>query len=195
MELNRYIFDYFIDDKTTWSFSETQVTFESLCVSTSNSHNSTFMFVLNLDLNRNAGGKYIYILAHKPGYSSDNIITDLIILNSGRALSSDFTFKYNNHTYQMVPWKEKSNGDLNQDAGGAYLYLMYTKDKSIGRYLCNLCGYYGDNFTITEYEKVSETVENRIVPVIDMNGKRTSNHDLNQGSGGDDIFLVAKYRK
>lgn len=74
-------------------------------------------FLLGTDLNRNAGGDYIY-LAYKvdstvTNQSSDTVITGLAMVDgSGSTAPSGFT---------------KMGLDLNKGAGGDYVYLCYKK--------------------------------------------------------------------
>jgi hypothetical protein len=67
---------------------------------------------INVDLNRNAGGTYIY-LCYKKGLGTP--ITGLFV-----------TLDY--WSPPTVPVFTRINVDLNQGAGGDYIYLWYTKD-------------------------------------------------------------------
>jgi hypothetical protein len=117
--------------------------------------------LINVDLNRDAGGAYIYLCYH-------NGPDDLEAI-------SDITFIVNN---QPVPAGYiKIDQDLNQGAGGDYIYLCYKKEITSTpiRRVNILIGqsatpdpdfYFGENY----YTGVKQ--------------------DLNQGAGGNYIWLV-----
>ena len=89
-------------------------------------------WIVDIDLNEGAGGNYINLL-YKTVNESGNSgipITDLYIKKNGdhpKSLVSD------NRTYYLVPGGgnsafNNSGCDLNDGAGGDYIYLYYTKD-------------------------------------------------------------------
>ena len=116
------------------------------------------------DLNRKAGGKYIYLLYTK-GLNASSKVTDVIedCRTSGTSTA-------------VKPGYIFVNGDLNAGAGGRYIYLNYKvtpNDKS--------CGYQEFCTRTSAYDKGDGWV-----PIKDMNGNPI---DLNRKSGGDYIYL------
>jgi hypothetical protein len=120
--------------------------------------------IVNVDLNRDAGGKYIY-LCYKtgPGY---------------QAAISEVTFITNNQ--QTPAGFIKMQQDLNQGAGGDFIYLCYKKEITINpiRRVDVLIGqnaqpepgfYFAENYWS----------ENK--------------QDLNQGAGGNFLWMVYSY--
>ncbi|WP_459202436.1 MAC/perforin domain-containing protein [Methanococcus sp. CF] len=69
---------------------------------------------VDMDLNKGAGGKYIY-LCYKEGLDTTTPITDIIVLNGKNANAP------NGYT--------KINVDLNHKAGGKYIYFAYSRRK------------------------------------------------------------------
>ena len=82
--------------------------------------------VVDNDLNRNAGGWDVYI-AYKTS-STANPATDYItdICASEKNVSS---FTFDGRTYYRSPTNSGFNGDLNRGAGGAFIYIYYTRDR------------------------------------------------------------------
>ena len=117
--------------------------------------------LINVDLNREAGGKYIY-LCYRNGLEDQEAI-------------SAITFIVNNQ--ETPPGFNKTNQDLNEGSGGAFVYLCYKKEitnNPIRRVNILIGGnaqpepgfYFGQNYYW--YEK----------------------QDLNHGAGGNFIWLV-----
>ncbi|MBQ3630967.1 MAG: hypothetical protein II949_06980 [Prevotella sp.] len=103
--------------------------------------------IVNQDLNSGAGGYYIY-LAYKTSDTAnpdDGYVTDIIA--STKNVS---TLKLNNRTYTKVP-ADGFNGDLNKDAGGDYIYLYYTKERT------GLTGHFGTMRAISKLETSSNS--------------------------------------
>lgn len=198
---------------STYSFDQTQTIryIERIAIGTSNDFDKTYDLSLDdLDLNNWAGGKYVYLLAHERKWATDAIITDLIILKSDYALGDKYTIQYNGRTYHMSNRRNSSTGDLNQGAGGPYLYLMYTKDYYDGYLLVNIRGHHDYSpFKIPVSEQAPEDARavNRAVPMINTDGhliKGQEVADCNYGikdhkadgnDNGDFIYLQAKYFK
>ena len=89
--------------------------------------------VIDYDLNKGAGGDYIYLLykseERKDGHNN-GFVTDFFINNSSEYTDED---TYNGRTYHLVPYDggthfKNVKGDLNSNAGGADIHLYYTKD-------------------------------------------------------------------
>lgn len=79
--------------------------------------------IVNLDLNKNAGGKWIF-LGYKTSGAKDHAITHLVADYYSKEQSKDITYK---------GWNMKAlTNDLNEGAGGKYIYLYYTRDPKAG---------------------------------------------------------------
>lgn len=89
----------------------------------------TFTLVSNIDLNKGAGGDYIYLYTTKQDDgSSDPIVT--ITADTKISTSSSKTTWIDGSEKTVVTectkkWDSTTNSDLNKGAGGAYVYLMY----------------------------------------------------------------------
>ena len=90
--------------------------------------------VITKDLNADAGGDYIFLL-YKTGSNENNdagaFITDFYI--STESGTAPDIIESNGRIYHLVNFDGGSNfirkkGDLNSNAGGAYIHLYYTKD-------------------------------------------------------------------
>lgn len=118
--------------------------------------------IIRTDLNRDAGGKYIYI-TYKEGLDNQESITDVTFV-TGRGASAP-------GGYTKIP------GDLNEGAGGAYVYLCYKtgiSDYPIRR-LTVLVG--KNTQSPPGFYKVNNYYSN-------------SPQDLNEGAGGNYIWLA-----
>ncbi len=79
--------------------------------------------VIGYDLNRNASGYFIY-LGVKTTTDYNKAIKDVVIQNNYRPKT---WYNANRNYYECE--HEGCSGDLNQGAGGDFLYLYYTKDE------------------------------------------------------------------
>lgn len=124
---------------------------------------------LNGDLNQGANGQYIWLCVRESVTETDDPITDLTVVAKK---SSDC--KELGDDWHRIRNEQGSNGDLNQGAGGKYLYLCYRKDASKGPLLHLKLndGDCDDGFFR------AETAED-------------SNGDLNQKAHGKYIYLCA----
>ena len=89
---------------------------------------------VDYDLNKGAGGKYIYLM-YKAGSQSSNCISDLYLrLSKSNVSGSGATVTHEGRTYHLAPcaggndFVTGSYGDLNSGAGGKYVHLFYTRD-------------------------------------------------------------------
>lgn len=118
---------------------------------------------INSDLNRKAGGKFIYLL-YLLGNDQSKKITDVITNNASK---TDAPAKAG---YIHLP------EDLNKGAGGKFIYIDYKRENNPA-----LSGYQGfctrnsSNYCYDNWE-----------PIKDKYGKII---DLNEGAGGDFIYL------
>ena len=86
-----------------------------------------FELVSDLDLNKGAGGDYIYLYTSK-GLESDDYIVEIFAdykIVTGGAYKKWGTSELLLSTYCTKRWDSSKNSDLNKGAGGEYVYLMY----------------------------------------------------------------------
>lgn len=130
---------------------------------------------LNQDLNQGASGKFIYLcLTRETTLRAPLGINDLTVLNTGSSPVSQYPI-----SFSAVPVSQQSNGDLNQGAGGNYIYFMSKNgaDRLIG------LGF------------VASTAPN---PSCSSGWARVSvtrtgiDADLNRGAGGHYIYLCTQ---
>lgn len=130
---------------------------------------------LNVDLNRRAGGKWVFLC-----YSTiaDDINTPA---NYGiNAWSMWTTYQYtpmNTNQYNMYGIGGDSNGDMNQGAAGVFMYGKY------GATLSDMCPIQGIGVITSPYMMPSPP--SGWVTVA-------PGHDLNKEAGGDFIIMVVK---
>ncbi len=120
--------------------------------------------LLGKDLNKDAGGDYIYIW-----YNTTNdpaqALTDIRITYDDYNLSGSYT---------------KNKHDLNKNAGGKYIYLWTSKSPSAGKPIKAINVFFGENadmptgYTVVKYDNSSGAA------------------DLNKGAGGAYIYLGIK---
>ncbi len=129
---------------------------------------------INKDLNAGAGGDYIHLL-YKKESTVNNLDWDYI---TDFRLSSYWseTINYQGRTYYPVPLQGsddflEDNGDLNNNAGGAVIFLYYTKDV------------FQDGRTVTGI-----TFNDTQSGALGINGGSTG-YDLNSSAGGDYIYM------
>ena len=132
---------------------------------------------INYDLNSGSGSgtDYIHLLFKKQSSSGNTgtPITDFYIRTGNNPPSS---LTHEGRTYYLVPYDGStsfinSQGNLNNNAGGAYIHLYYTKDA-----LTNNHGVTGISFNTSQSGAVGE------------NGGSTG-YDLNSGAGGAYIYM------
>ena len=138
--------------------------------------------VVDKDLNRKAGGWDVYI-AYKTSSTANpetGYITD--ICASDKNVNS-FTFE--GRTYYRSATNSGFNGDLNRGAGGAYIYLYYTRDRK------NLLTYGDSKRVITELSTTSSGEDDKAETgaISWRNSKYSGLCDVNKGADGDDIFI------
>lgn len=94
--------------------------------------------LINVDLNGSGKGKRIY-MGYKTTTSKKNAIKDIII-RVGKESSNSMTYAHNDASYRKATVLMSGKyGDLNEDAGGSYLYLYYTNDcDRVGNYIRNI---------------------------------------------------------
>ncbi|ELA9342615.1 hypothetical protein QTV34_001901 [Vibrio parahaemolyticus] len=117
------------------------------------------------DLNKGAGGKYIYLCYHKhvPSSTDDSSNPDCI---------SDITTVVGENASAPADF-EKIPIDLNKGASGKYIYLCYEKQN------------YNDEIAIKDVLVISGS-NSDLKPPYDFT---RVDQDLNQGAGGDYIYV------
>ena len=143
--------------------------------------------VINKDLNDGAGGYYIWL-----GYHYTNVFDKKTALITGLLIAKGSSMPggnidYNGKTYHPLDSNHlynHSNGDFNQNAKGKYLVLYYTTD-----------GYQdGDPVLMTDGFYVNGSAGSDCVSGYDVSSRAVNgSQDLNEGAGGDYIYLHAKY--
>ena len=111
------------------------------------------------DLNKGAGGEYIY-LWYKRSNDVAAAITGLFVCDDEQPNPPLLYFH--------VPGKDGRKVDLNKGSGGKYIWLTYTKDRDAGKPLIDIAIAESDAPT-PEFEKL--------------------NYDLNKGAGGKYIYV------
>lgn len=89
---------------------------------------------IDVDLNDDCGIKTDYIyLGYKTTTNPAEAITDIIIARGGQySGDKNVTITYEGRTYRAAYYDDDSDGgDLNDTAGGSYIYVYYTKDKAV----------------------------------------------------------------
>lgn len=87
-----------------------------------------FMLVDDLDVNKEAGGDYIYLYATKDSPTADPItsVTALFKTTTGTSTGTFHDGKEVTYTTHCTKkWDSNTNSDLNKWAGGKYIYLIY----------------------------------------------------------------------
>ena len=125
--------------------------------------------VIDNDLNAGAGGNFIYLLykTNESSGSSGSAVTGFYLKTGNDDHPNTIT--HDGHTYSLVP--AVGAYDLNCGAGGAYIFLYYTKEAfSPGRMVTDI--YFNNNSN----------------GALGANGG-SSGFDLNSGAGGDYIYM------
>ena len=132
--------------------------------------------VIDKDLNRGAGGDYIYLLYKSETSNGVNngYITDFYISDAKGTAPDNLT--HNGRTYTLVSFDggdsfKESKGDLNRGADGKYIHLYYTT------------ALFPNNRFITGISFNSTQAG-----AVGVNGG-SDGYDLNAGAGGDYIYM------
>ena len=126
--------------------------------------------VIDNDLNAGAGGNFIYLLykTNESSGSSGTAVTGFYLKTGNDDHPNTIT--HDGHTYSLVP--AVGAYDLNCGAGGAYIFLYYTKEAfSPGRIVTDIL------------------FNNNSNGALGANGNTSSGFDLNSGAGGDYIYM------
>lgn len=120
--------------------------------------------IINLDLNKGAGGEWIY-LGYKTTNSRDEAITNIVADYYGKKQSKNI--QYEDSEMQII------NVDLNKGARGKYIYLYYTRDSKAGKPITDIKGLVGkdvDMESLNGYNGVICTTNGQLM-------------DFNKGAG------------
>lgn len=134
---------------------------------------------IDADINRDAGGTFVY-MGYKRVAKEKDALTDLVIFQGKNpAATRKININGSSVKYDLV-----DNLDLNEDAGGKYLYLYATDSTKTGNYITSLTV----DQNITSYLKCG--VE--LVTVRLANGTSITDEyiDLNKGAGGEYLYLI-----
>ncbi|MBQ9397457.1 MAG: choice-of-anchor J domain-containing protein [Bacteroidales bacterium] len=133
--------------------------------------------VIDQDLNRGAGGDYIYLLYKSESSNGINngYITDFYISNAEGTAPDSRSF--NGRTYKLVTYQGGTNfvdskGDLNRGAKGDYIHLYYTKESFTNNRFIT-----GISFNSTQ------------AGAVGVNGDTTTGYDLNKGCGAGSDYI------
>lgn len=141
---------------------------------------------IDCDLNKDAGGNYIYMgFKHVDnGSYNEKAITDLVVYQGKNPAKSRRIYLDSGSSikYDLV-----STIDLNDDAGGEYLYLYSTTSTLAGTPIVDL----RISVDKTVNHKVDCYKESTVVRA-DTKGYTNEYIDLNKDAGGDYIYLVTK---
>jgi len=124
--------------------------------------------LIDCDLNKGARGNYIY-LSYATTDKREDALKDIRI-----SFGKD---------YKMPGGYTKNLHDLNAGAGGKFIYLWTTKDASFGKPIQDLLVLYGKDADMPSG-----------FTAVDSN-RSGDPADLNNGSGGEYIYLGIKHRK
>ena len=142
--------------------------------------------ILNYDLNKSAGGWYIY-LAYKTEENADpekEYITDLAVKD---AVDPSSSYYWNGKTYYLCNHNDGFNGNLNRGAGGDDPYLFYTKERI--------------NLTNHDFNSKKRAIKD--FSIVTGNGNAnakcicwedsSSPADLNRDAGGEYIYVQMNF--
>ncbi len=130
--------------------------------------------ILKIDLNKEAGGYFIY-LGYKTTTNKSNAITNIVADYYSNSKSSDINYK--SISYKIIPV------DLNKGAKGNFIYLYYTNNTKAGNPLTTIA--YQDN---KKFKGVTNADGLSAVRCVTDNEAMNFNKD----AGGDNIYLWFK---
>ena len=140
---------------------------------------------VNYDLNKGAGGKYVYMAYTRTDKKSEGI-TDLIVSNPFVHTENPKETMRLKHGSTVVRYDLVSNVNLNEGAIGNHLYLYATKNSAAGE---PIRGMWTRNDVIEEYPQGFAITT---VKFADENGYTNKDPDLNKGALGKYIYLIVR---
>jgi hypothetical protein len=140
---------------------------------------------VNYDLNKGAGGRYIYMAYTRTDKKSEGI-TNLFISSPTVYPENPTEIKRLTHGSTTVRYELVENLNLNKGTGGAHLYLYATKNSAAGE---PIRGMWTRNSVLEEYP-IGFAITT--VKVADDNGYTNQDPDLNKGAWGKYIYLIVR---
>ena len=134
---------------------------------------------VDVDLNQDAGGNWVYI-AYKRVAKSRDALTDIMVYQ-GKKFEPTRRLIIDGKT---VKFTLVSDVDLNAEAGGKYLYLYTADSKYTGNPITGL----DIKLQVDSYLKCG--VERVTVKLADRNVFTDEYIDLNKDAGGDSIYMI-----
>ena len=134
---------------------------------------------IDVDLNRDAGGDWIYV-AYKRVAKSRDALTDIMVYE-GKKFEPSRRLVIDNKTVKYVL---VSDIDLNADAGGKHLYLYTTDSKYAGNPITSL------DVKLQTEDSVKCGVERVTVKRADGKTYIDEFINLNKDAGGDKIYMI-----
>jgi hypothetical protein len=135
---------------------------------------------IDIDLNEDAGGDYVY-LGYKRVAKASDAITDIVVFQ-GKNPATSRRVKIGE---MSVKYTLAADVDLNKDAGGKWLYLYTTDSDKTGNPIKNL------EISNTYYEKPSVKCGIEWLTVMRAEGDKITSEwiDLCKGAGGDYLYM------
>ena len=135
---------------------------------------------IDMDLNKDAGGDYVY-LGYKRVAKAKDAITDIVVFQ-GKNPATSRRVKIGETS---VKYTLAANVDLNKDAGGKWLYLYTTDSTKTGNPIKNL------EFSNTYYQAPSVKCGIEWLTVMRAEGDKITNEwmDFSKGAGGDYLYM------
>ena len=139
------------------------------------------------DLNDNAGGWDIFLL-YKTSTTANpetGYITDIVVSTT----KWETGFDYDGRHYEWAPRNSGFNGDLNRDAGGADIFMYYTRDRAN----LSTCGGTKRVIETIGWSKSWSNANNNQINVQWYSSKYSGGADMNKDAGGDDIYIKLNF--
>lgn len=140
---------------------------------------------VNYDLNKGAGGKYVYMAYTRTDKKSEGI-TDLIVSNPFVHTANPAETWRLKHGSTVVRYDLVANVNLNEGAIGNPLYLYATKNSAAGE---PIRGMWTRNSVLEEYPQGFAITT---VKFADEKGYTNDDPDLNKGALGKYIYLIVR---
>lgn len=138
----------------------------------------------NQDLNDGSGGAYIYLGYKKASRANTNggYITDFKLMTYGSKQTNLSDVTVNGTTYTLCPVGGgtdfcNAHGDVNYGAGGAYIYLYYTKEN------------FSDKRAVSGIKFISTGEKDPNNTNYVFYGNQNNSADFNQGADGPHIYM------
>lgn len=140
--------------------------------------------VIEHDLNEGAGGRYIYLLYKEASRANTNggYVTDFKLMTYDEEQTNLSDVNINGTTYTLCPAGGdtdfcNAHGDVNNGAGGTYLYLYYTKAN------------FSDKRAVSGIKFISTGTKDPNNTNYVFYGNQNNSADFNQGAEGPHIYM------